>query len=166
MDNTTPHHTTQHSTDRNTTQHSTTTKAQFHTARHNKTQQNTRCYSMEEALATMSSLGIVGWAPGLQLISELQVESAGRSLQRGEFGGFPASSEVGICKGGSDPAPPNYPLRYPIHQPVETIRPLIEVHWGVEDGRSILFCALMLCYATVCYSFLHTIASIWHCAIK
>ena len=24
--------------------------------------------------------------------------------------------------------PPDYPLRYPIYQPIETIRPLIEVH--------------------------------------
>ena len=28
------------------------------------------------------------------------------------------------------PAPPNYPLRDPIYQLIETIRPLIEVHWG------------------------------------
>ena len=29
------------------------------------------------------------------------------------------------------PAPPNYPLRYPIYQLIESIRPLIEVHRGV-----------------------------------
>ena len=26
--------------------------------------------------------------------------------------------------------PPNYPLRDPIYHLIETIRPLIEVHWG------------------------------------
>ena len=29
------------------------------------------------------------------------------------------------------PAPPNYPLRDPKYHLIETIRPLIEVHWGV-----------------------------------
>ena len=33
-------------------------------------------------------------------------------------------------RGIRHPAPPNYPLRYPIYQLIETIRPLIEVHWG------------------------------------
>ena len=28
------------------------------------------------------------------------------------------------------PAPPNYPLRQPKYHLMETIRPLIEVHWG------------------------------------
>ena len=31
----------------------------------------------------------------------------------------------------ADTAPPNHPLRYPIYQLIETIRPLIEVHWGI-----------------------------------
>ena len=31
----------------------------------------------------------------------------------------------------SFPAPPNYPLRDPKYHLIETIRPLIEVHWGV-----------------------------------
>ena len=34
-------------------------------------------------------------------------------------------------KQDSQPAPPNYPLRDPIYHLIETIRPLIEVHWGV-----------------------------------
>ena len=29
------------------------------------------------------------------------------------------------------PAPPNYPLRDPKYHLIETIRPLMEVHWGV-----------------------------------
>ena len=29
------------------------------------------------------------------------------------------------------PEPPNYPLRHPKYHLIETIRPLIEVHWGV-----------------------------------
>ena len=29
------------------------------------------------------------------------------------------------------PAPPNFPLRDPKYHLIETIRPLIEVHWGV-----------------------------------
>ena len=28
------------------------------------------------------------------------------------------------------PAPPNYPLRYPKYHLIETIKPLIEIHWG------------------------------------
>ena len=28
------------------------------------------------------------------------------------------------------PAPPNYPLRHPKYHIIETIAPLIEVHWG------------------------------------
>ena len=28
------------------------------------------------------------------------------------------------------PAPPNYPLRHLKYQLIQTIRPLIEVHWG------------------------------------
>ena len=27
--------------------------------------------------------------------------------------------------------PPNYPFRYPKYHPIETLRPLIEVHWGL-----------------------------------
>ena len=30
--------------------------------------------------------------------------------------------------------PPNYPLRYPLYQLPETIRPLTEVHWGVHSS--------------------------------
>ena len=30
-----------------------------------------------------------------------------------------------------EPAPPNYPLRDPKCHPIESIRLLIEVHWGV-----------------------------------
>ena len=30
-----------------------------------------------------------------------------------------------------NPAPPNYPLRNPKYHLIESIRPLIEVHWGV-----------------------------------
>ena len=42
------------------------------------------------------------------------------------------SSTYTSCK----PAPPNYPLRDPIYQLVETIMPLVEVHWGVlEEPR-------------------------------
>ena len=33
--------------------------------------------------------------------------------------------------GSKYPAPPNYPLRYPKYHLIETIRPLIEVLWGV-----------------------------------
>ena len=33
---------------------------------------------------------------------------------------------------GSIPAPPNYLLRNPKYHLTETIRPLIEVHWGVQ----------------------------------
>ena len=29
------------------------------------------------------------------------------------------------------PAPPNYPLRGPKYHLIDTIRPLIEIHWGV-----------------------------------
>ena len=33
---------------------------------------------------------------------------------------------------GHVPAPPNYPLRDPKYHLIETIRPLIEVLWGVQ----------------------------------
>ena len=33
------------------------------------------------------------------------------------------------------PAPPNYPLRYPKYHLIETMRPLIEVHWGSRYMR-------------------------------
>ena len=29
------------------------------------------------------------------------------------------------------PVPPNSPLGHPKYHPIETIRPVIEVHWGV-----------------------------------
>ena len=43
------------------------------------------------------------------------------------------------CKRIRRPAPPNYPLRYPKCNLIETIRPSTEVHWGV--GRDfVVFC--------------------------
>ena len=41
------------------------------------------------------------------------------------------------CFWGPFTSTPNYPLRHPKYHLVETIRPLIEVHWGVHMlGRS------------------------------
>ena len=37
--------------------------------------------------------------------------------------------EVGLL------SPPNYPLRHPKYHLTETIRPLMEVHWGVQANR-------------------------------
>ena len=34
------------------------------------------------------------------------------------------------CAPWKPPAAPNYPLRHPKYRLIETIRPLIEVHWG------------------------------------
>ena len=39
--------------------------------------------------------------------------------------------------GAAQLAPPNYPLRYPKYHLMETIRPLVEVHWGVYEQLSI-----------------------------
>ena len=37
----------------------------------------------------------------------------------------------GILKTGIPPGPPNYPLEDPKYHLIQTIWPLIEVHWGV-----------------------------------
>ena len=36
------------------------------------------------------------------------------------------------------PAPPNYPFRDPKYHLIETIRPLIELHWGVLVAGSLV----------------------------
>ena len=50
---------------------------------------------------------------------------------------FGSEVHTGSCTGpnkiqGHIPAPPKYTLRYPKYHLLETIRPLIEVHWGVQ----------------------------------
>ena len=40
----------------------------------------------------------------------------------------------GCSKGALLPAPPNCPLRHPNYHLAETIRPSIEVHWGLFKG--------------------------------
>ena len=47
-------------------------------------------------------------------------------------------------KEGLSQHPPNYPLRYPIYQLIETIRPSIKLHWGSRRGKSNLFHVLVL----------------------
>ena len=44
----------------------------------------------------------------------------------GKYSGMAELSETNPV-----PAPPNYHLRHPKYHLIETIRPLIEVHWGV-----------------------------------
>ena len=42
------------------------------------------------------------------------------------------SSQVNSSQAASSqPAPPNYPLRYPEYHLIETVRLFMEVHWGV-----------------------------------
>ena len=48
----------------------------------------------------------------------------------GIWSGAPALPTEGL-KPGSPSAPPNYTLGYPKYHLIETIRPLIHVHWGV-----------------------------------
>ena len=47
-------------------------------------------------------------------------------------GGLPfVGSNPTLVRGGPHPATPNFPLRHPTCHPLETIRPLIELGWGV-----------------------------------
>ena len=74
------------------------------------------------------------------MVTELKFLDRNPALEPGEVSSL-LSSLYGIWSpsrnynfsslSGSLPAPPNYPLRHPKYHAIETIRPLIEVHWGV-----------------------------------
>ena len=46
-----------------------------------------------------------------------------------------------FTEGASFPTPPNYHLRYPKYHLIQTIRPLIELHWGV---------LVFVCFSCLC----------------